>query len=72
MFPEEVITVSGPDVDVPALREALVRRTDRERFIVGPLLAANPTVEEDPAPEYRERVRALSATAAGERRSADA
>jgi hypothetical protein len=61
-----------PGINVPALREALARRTDPEPFIVGLLLAADPAVKVNLAAEYRDRMRALSATAADKRRSAGA
>jgi hypothetical protein len=60
-----------PGINVPALREALERWTGAEPLIVG-LLAADPAVKVDLAPEYRDRMRALSATAADKRRSAGA
>ena len=40
-----------PGINVPALREALARRTDPEPFIVGLLLAADPAVKVNLAPE---------------------
>ena len=61
-----------PGIKVPALREALARWTDPEPFIVGLLLAAAPAVKVDLAAEYRDRMRALSATAADKNRSARA
>lgn len=61
-----------PGISVPALQEALERRAGAEPFIVGLLLAADPAVKVDLAPEYRDRMRALSATAADKARSAGA
>ena len=61
-----------PGINVPALHEALERRIGAEPFIVGLLLAADPAVKVDLAAEYRDRMRALSATPADKRRSAGA